>query len=331
MADFFNTYGFLLVSMTLGAMLGLSLYLPLMAGQLSLASPGFYALGGYVAAIISTRLPLQSGELYPLGWLIVEIVIAGAFSALLGLGLGLPVLRLRGIYLAIATIAFVEVLRVLALNLPLTGGAIGIFGIPQPFRSPIEYLWVSLPLLLLTMVFLYRLEIMRAGRAMDAIRTDELAAASLGINPMAYKLLAFTLGAVLAGMVGALSAHFLNTWNARQGTFDAGILYLTAVLIGGNRTFLGPVLGGMIFTALPEVLRAIADQPGLPEGLASFLRESRLILYGTLIVLGSVFFPYGLVSRATTARLLQLGGHLVAKAHPKRLGIQASSKKSGHS
>ncbi|MDG2991156.1 branched-chain amino acid ABC transporter permease [Candidatus Synechococcus calcipolaris G9] len=304
MADFFNTYGFLLVSMTLGAMLGLSLYLPLMAGQLSLASPGFYALGGYVAAIISTRVPTTAGELYPLGWVILEVLLAGALSALLGLGLGIPVLRLRGIYLAIATIAFGEVLRVLALNLELTGGAIGIFGIPQPFRHSIEYLWLSLPLLVLSMVFLYRLETMRAGRAMDAIRTDELAATCLGINPMVYKVLAFTLGAILAGMVGAVSAHFLNTWNPRQGTFDAGILYLTAVLIGGNRTFLGPVLGGMIFTALPEVLRAIADQPGLPQGLASFFRDGRLILYGVLIVLGSLFFPYGLVQRSTARRWL---------------------------
>ena len=295
MNDFVSTYGFLFVSMILGAMLGLSLYLPLMAGQLSLASPGFYALGGYVAAILSTKV-FQVKEPFPIALLLLEMPIAGIICGLLGVIVGVPALRLRGIYLAIATIAFVEILRVLALNLDITGGAVGIFGIPQPFQSPIEYLWIVLPLLLISMAFVYRLEKIRVGRAFIAIREDELAADSMGINPTYYKALAFTLGAILAGVVGAISAHFLNTWNARQGTFDASIIYLTFVLIGGSRTFLGPVLGGMVFTALPEILRAIADTPGLPVWLAQFLRDGRLIIFGLLIVIGTRFFPQGLVT-----------------------------------
>ncbi|MBC7822349.1 MAG: branched-chain amino acid ABC transporter permease [Candidatus Parcubacteria bacterium] len=295
MNDFVSTYGFLFVSMILGAMLGLSLYLPLMAGQLSLASPGFYALGGYVAAILSTKV-FQVKEPFPIALLLLEMLIAGIICGLLGVIVGVPALRLRGIYLAIATIAFVEILRVLALNLDITGGAVGIFGIPQPFQSPIEYLWIVLPLLLISMAFVYRLEKIRVGRAFIAIREDELAADSMGINPTYYKALAFTLGAILAGVVGAISAHFLNTWNARQGTFDASIIYLTFVLIGGSRTFLGPVLGGMVFTALPEILRAIADTPGLPVWLAQFLRDGRLIIFGLLIVIGTRFFPQGLVT-----------------------------------
>ncbi|MCY7274057.1 MAG: branched-chain amino acid ABC transporter permease [Phormidesmis sp. CAN_BIN44] len=295
MNDFISTYGFLFVSMILGAMLGLSLYLPLMAGQLSLASPGFYALGGYIAAILSTKV-FQVKEPFPIPLLLLEMLIAGIVCGLLGVIVGVPALRLRGIYLAIATIAFVEILRVLALNLDITGGAVGIFGIPQPFQSPIEYLWIVLPLLLISMAFVYRLEKIRVGRAFIAIREDELAADSMGINPTYYKVLAFTMGAILAGVVGAISAHFLNTWNARQGTFDASIIYLTFVLIGGSRTFLGPVLGGMVFTALPEILRAIADTPGLPVWLAQFLRDGRLIIFGLLIVIGTRFFPQGLVT-----------------------------------
>ena len=89
---------------------------------------------------------------------------------------------------------------------------------------------------------------------------------------------------------------FLNTWNARQCTFDASIVYLTSVLIGGSRTFVGPVLGGMVFTALPEILRAIADTPNLPLWLAQFLRDGRLIFFGLLIILGTIFFPQGLVT-----------------------------------
>jgi branched-chain amino acid transport system permease protein len=296
MTDFLNTYGFLMVSMLLGAMLGLSLYLPLMAGQLSLASPGFYALGGYIAAILSTQVFKFEGNLFPLPFLFIEMVIAGLVSGLLGIAVGIPALRLRGIYLAIATIAFVEILRVLALNLEITGGAVGIFGVPQPFASSIEYFWIVLPLLILSALFVYRLENIRVGRALIAIREDELAADAMGINPTYYKVLAFTLGAILAGVVGAISAHFLNTWNARQGTFDASIIYLTFVLIGGSRSFLGAVLGGMVFTALPEVLRAIADTPGFPLWLAQFLRDGRLIIFGLLIVIGSIFFPQGLVT-----------------------------------
>jgi branched-chain amino acid transport system permease protein len=296
MAEFFSTYGSLIVSMVLGALLGLSLYLPLMAGQLSLASPGFYALGGYIAAILSTKVFLTSSELFPIHLLLLEMLLAGVIAGLLGIAVGIPALRLRGIYLAIATIAFVEVLRVFSLNLEITGGAVGIFGIPQPFSSQIEYLWIALPLLLISMVLFYRLERVRVGRAFTAIREDELAAGAMGINSTYYKVLAFTLGSILAGVVGAISAHFLNTWNARQGTFDASIIYLTFVLIGGSRTFLGSVVGGMVFTALPEVLRGLADTGGLPVWLAQFLRDGRLIIFGLLIVIGTIFFPQGLIT-----------------------------------
>jgi len=135
MSDFINNYGFLIVSMILGAILGLSVYLPLMAGQLSLATPGFYALGGYIAAILSTQVFKFTGNLFPVPFLLLEMLVAALVSGVLAIALGIPVLRLRGIFLAIATIAFVEILRVLALNLEITGGAVGIFAIPQPFQS----------------------------------------------------------------------------------------------------------------------------------------------------------------------------------------------------
>ncbi|MFM7580693.1 MAG: ABC transporter permease subunit, partial [Microcystaceae cyanobacterium] len=142
MSDFINNYSFLLISMLLGALLGLSVYLPLMAGQLSLASPGFYALGGYIAAISSTKLFPVSGSLFPLPFVLIEALITIILSAILAIILGIPVLRLKGIYLAIATIAFVEILRIIALNIEITGGAVGIFGIPQPFTTQLEYLWL---------------------------------------------------------------------------------------------------------------------------------------------------------------------------------------------
>ncbi|HEY9639140.1 MAG TPA: branched-chain amino acid ABC transporter permease [Coleofasciculaceae cyanobacterium] len=303
MTAFLDTYGFLFVSMLLGALLGLSVYLPLMAGQLSLASPGFYALGGYIAAIFSTQvLPATDGS-FPLPWLLLEMLLAAIASAVVAIALGIPVLRLRGIYLAIATIAFVEILRVLALNLEITGGAVGIFGIPQPFQSQIGYLWIVVPLLASSMVFLQRLESMHVGRVLRAIREDELAADTMGINPTYYKLLSFTLGAVLAGMVGAISAHFLNTWNARQGTFDASIVYLAFVLSGGSRTFVGPIVGGMSLTALPEMLRALSGISGLPVWLAQFFQDGRLIIFGLLIVMSTIFYPQGIVTPELLNRL----------------------------
>lgn len=296
MAEFFNTYGFLIVSAIFGAILGISVYLPLMAGQLSLATPGFYALGGYIAAIASTKMLTDTKGTLPVWWVLLEMLAAGLASGLLAVILGIPVLRLRGIYLAIATIAFVEILRVVALNLDITGGAVGIFGIPQPFQSTLEYLWIALPLLGLSMVFMYRLEKIRVGRALIAIREDELAADSMGINPTYYKVLAFTLAAILAGMVGAVSAHFLNTWNARQGTFDASIVFLTFVLIGGSRTFWGPVVGGIVLTALPEVLRGAGSISGMPIWLGQFLKDGRLIIFGVLIVIGTIFYPKGIIT-----------------------------------
>src|SRR5438094_3350844 len=126
--------------MLLGAVLGLSIYLPLLAGQLSLASPGFYALGGYIAAVFATRVFPTEGR-YGVGLVLLEMLIAGLACGLLAIVVGLAALRLSGIYLALATIAFVEVLRVVALNLRVTGQAIGIFQIPQPFSSYRGYLW----------------------------------------------------------------------------------------------------------------------------------------------------------------------------------------------
>ncbi len=284
----------LLVQMLLGALLGVSVYLPLAAGQLSLATPAFYAVGGTLAALLSTRWSLLGGSAdgpFPLPSLLLELLLGGALSGLLALLVGTLVLRLRGIYLAIATIALVEIVRVAILNLPFTGGATGIFGIPQPFAEVSGYLLPALALLALAGWLCQRLEAMPLGRAMAAIRDDELAASCIGIDTTRVKLTAFVLSAVLAGSTGALAAHFLNTWNARQGSFDASITTLAFVILGGSRTWLGPVVGGLLLTALPELLRPVGDV--------------RLVLFGLVILLGPVLAPRGLI---TPGLLERLGG-----------------------
>jgi branched-chain amino acid transport system permease protein len=277
----------LLVQMILGALLGLSVYLPMAAGQLSLATPAFYAVGGTLAALLSTQGEPQAS--ISLGAVLGEMALAAALTAALAVLVGLPVLRLRGIYLAIATIALVEIVRVAILNLPFTGGATGIFGIPQPFQEPFGYIWLSGGLLAVCGWLFQRLEASRLGRSMAAVREDELASRCMGIHTTRVKLTAFVASAVLAGITGVIAAHYLNTWNARQGSFDVAITTLAFVILGGSRSWLGPVIGGLMLTALPELLRPVGDL--------------RLVLFGLVILLGPVFFPQGLITPALLERI----------------------------
>ena len=286
----------LLQQMLIGALLGLSVYLPLRCGQLSLATPGFYAIGGTLAALLSTRVAALGGAdpLYPLSSVLLEMLLAGLLAGVLAAGIGRVVLRLRGVYLAIATIALVEILRVTTLNQESLGGAVGIFGIPQPFLQPEGYALFTLTVLALVCWLCDRLERQRIGRAMEAIRDDELAAACQGIDTDRTKLVAFVLSAVVAAITGVISAHFLNSWNARLGNFDASITTLAFVVFGGSRTWAGPVLGGLALTALPELLRPIGDL--------------RLIVFGLVILVGPVLLPQGLVTPQLLARIPRLLG-----------------------
>lgn len=280
----------LLVQMILGALLGLSVYVPMAAGQLSLATPAFYAIGGTLAALLATQGSPQAT--ISLGAVLGEMLLAAALTAGLALLVGLPVLRLRGIYLAIATIALVEIVRVAILNLPFTGGATGIFGIPQPFEEPLGYVWLSGALLALVGWLFQRLEASPLGRSMAAVRDDELASRCMGINTTRVKPTAFVASAMLAGITGVIAAHYLNTWNARQGSFDVAITTLAFVILGGSRSWLGPVIGGLLLTALPELLRPVGDL--------------RLVLFGLVILLGPVFFPQGLITPALLERIGRL-------------------------
>jgi branched-chain amino acid transport system permease protein len=289
MGMFLDNYGFLMVAIIQQALLGMSLWYPLMAGQLSLASIGFYSLGGYIAAIMGTSPVFAvwretlGPALYPVEWLIAMLA-----SVFLGLLVGIPALRLRGIYLALATIAFVQVLNVVVLVLDVTGGAVGLFGIPQPFEKRIGYLWFFGPLLIVMLLFSWRLTRTVAGRSFMAIREDELAAQAMGISTTYEKVRAFVIGCGLAGVVGAMSAPFLNTWNARQSSFDASVACLAYVLIGGARSIWGPLLGAILLVALPEVLRP--------------LKDARLIMNGIVLVVACIYLPQGIAGLLASLR-----------------------------
>jgi branched-chain amino acid transport system permease protein len=196
--------------------------------------------------------------------------------ALIATVIGLPVIRLSGVYLAIATLAFGEVMRVFILNTESwSGGAMGLTGIPQNTQ------WWHVVLAVAVVLFvLWRLRASKVGRAFDAIRGDETAANLMGIDVRANKMLAFVLGAAIAGLAGALNAHLTFFIGPSEFGFERGVEILTMAILGGIGSLIGPVLGACILTLLPEVLRALAD--------------FRLMVNGFILVLIVLFLPRGI-------------------------------------
>jgi branched-chain amino acid transport system permease protein len=264
----YNAYSTLILFSGVAALLALSIYVTLMAGQLSLGNAALAAIGGYAAAIL-TR------DHHTPFWLAVTsgALLATAVAVIIGI----PSLRLRGVYLAIATLAFGEVVRVAALNLRITGGALGLVGIPA-----LATFWHVYGALAVVAFFFYRLERSRTGRAFAAIREDETAAQAMGIRVTYYKVLAFAIAGFVSGLAGGLSVHFTYVINPAQASFAEAVNILTYAVFGGTATFLGPVVGGIVLTVLPEALR--------------FLKEYRLLLSGAILVLVPIYLPRGVLT-----------------------------------
>jgi branched-chain amino acid transport system permease protein len=261
----------------INAILGLSLYLTLACGLLSLANAAFMGIGAYTSALLTLRQD----------WPFPAAMLAGAGMAMLiALPLGIPVLRLRGVFLAISTIGFGEVTRIVINNWGITGGALGLPSIPQKTEW-----WHIYGLLALLLYFCWRLRGSRMGFAFEAIREDEAAARTMGINTTYYKVLAFMIGAFIAGLAGGLDAHYVRAISPGNFGFARAVEILIYAVVGGMTSFLGPVLGAALITSIPEVLRL--DQLrdlGLEPG------ADRVIING-LILLGVILFlPRGLVS-----------------------------------
>ena len=209
MADLWATYQSLVTFLGINAILALSVYSTLAAGQLSLAQAAFMGIGAYAAALLTMRLQAP----FP-----VAILAGGLVPALIALPLGIPVLRLRGVFLAIATIGFGEVVRVVIINLPFTGGALGLNGIPNKTR-----LWHVGLVLAVAVFFFWRLRGSRTGYGLESIRQDETAARGMGVNATSYKVWAFVAGAVLAGTAGALAAHYTYFIGPNEYGFDRAV------------------------------------------------------------------------------------------------------------
>jgi branched-chain amino acid transport system permease protein len=263
-----------------------------LAGQFSIGHAGFMAVGGYTA----TYLTVFHGEALAglvggtvtsgMGSVVVMVLslTAGALAAACaGLAVGIPSLRLKGDYLAIVTLGFSEIIRVIILNIPAVGGATG-FTDALPITN---FFWIF-GVALMTITIVRNIANSTFGRALGAIRGDEIAAEAMGVNTTRFKVLAFVISAALAGMAGGLSGQlFANPLSPQNLNFVKSIEVVVMIVVGGIGSITGAVLGATTLTILPEALRTVDQQfPGL-----------RMVIYALLLILFMIFRPQGLLGR----------------------------------
>ena len=264
---FWSVYSNLVLTIGINALLALSIWLTLSCGLLAMANAAFMGIGAYTASLLT----MNAGAPFP-------VALAGGIAApaVVALVIGAPTLRLSGVYLAMATLGFGEVVRVGILNAEsLTGGALGLNAIPQ-----LTAWWHVALALVVVLLVLWRLRRSRVGRAFEAIKEDEIAASLMGVGVLAHKMLAFVLGAAIAGLAGALNAHLTFFIGPAEYGFDRGVDILTMAILGGTGGLTGPVLGAAIITLLPELLRGF--------------RDFRTMLNGAILVLIVLFLPKGI-------------------------------------
>jgi len=267
--NFFFTYQSLIYSVGVNGLLALSMYVVLSVGQLSLGQAAFMGVGAYSSALIA-----KAGAPIPLG-----LLGSVAAPALIAVVIGVPTLRLSGIYLALATIGLGEVLRIALVNAHFTGGALGLSNIPLlGDYTGLFSIYGALAAALLALLMVTRSSI---GRAMEAMREDELAAGAVGVRLPRARLTALVVSAALAGLAGAFNAHVTSFIGPNDYSFDTAVTILSFALLGGVGSPLGPVIGAAILTLLPEVLRPLHDM--------------RLAVNGLIIVVVVLFMPRGLV------------------------------------
>src|ERR1700712_208363 len=278
--DLLWTYQNLGYALGVNGLLALSMYVVLAVGQLSLGQAAFMGLGAYSSALMTLKLHWPFALVLP---------ASCAAPVLFALAIGVPTLRLAGVYLAIATIGLGEVLRAVYLNVDAFGGALGLSGIPQRAEA-----WMIYGLLAIAVLGLWLGGRSRIGRAMAAMREDETAAAVMGVPVRRYKMGALLASAVLAGLAGCLSAHVSSFIGPNEYGFEPAVTILSYVLLGGIGTPIAPVIGAWVLTLLPELLRGFSD--------------IRLVLNGVIIVLAVLFLPNGLLG----VRMKRIGARTTA-------------------
>jgi branched-chain amino acid transport system permease protein len=265
----------ILVLLAINSVLAYGAFLPIAAGQLNLGIAGFAAIGGYVSAFVSNNAAISPLLAIPLGAL-----AAGAVA----LAVAVPVLRTRGIYLALATFALGEIVRAAILNLEVVGGAAG-----YPVTAFIRFPTVAAFAVGVTL-FVWLLFATRFGIAITAVHDDERVADLMGLNVRAFQVAAFVLGSALAGIGGGLYAHHFNYVEAQYFGISLSISIVLYVLFGGTQSVIGPFVGAAVFTLLPELLRGSA--------------QWRYVLFAGIVILVMVVRPQGIVTGEQVRRLL---------------------------
>jgi branched-chain amino acid transport system permease protein len=275
---FWNSHTLLIAQIGINSIIASSMFIVLYSGQLSLAAPGFMAIGAYTSVLM---------DLYWHTPLALNIAAGVALAGVVGVLVGLPVLRLRGVFLAIATIGFIEALRLgVILNVPITGEGLGLKNIDA---DPLNGIYLVLVCLAVVLFLIWRLTKGRLGAAWSAIRQDELAALSQGINVARYKMIAFVLSAVVAGFGGALEAHlqtFVDPGDQQYGVTRA-VQVLSFAVLGGSGHFLGPVVGALVVTTLPWIFVQAQNYINIVTGL--------------FLIAVIIFRPQGIVGRGGLA------------------------------
>jgi branched-chain amino acid transport system permease protein len=262
LASFWATYSTLVLSVGTNVLLALSIYLTLACGLLTVANAAFMGIGAYTAGLLTVHAHMP---------FFFALLCGSLLPASIALLIGRPTLRLSGVYLAMATLAFGEVVRILILNAEdTTGGALGLNGIPQLTG------WFDVALAVaLALYVLLALARSRIGRTMKAICQDETATELMGLNVRAYKLFVFVLGGALAGLAGALNAHFTFFISPNEYGFERAVEILAMGVLGGTGSPWGAVIGGILITLLPELLRGLGHYRPLINGVVLIL----IILY----------------------------------------------------
>lgn len=244
-------------------------------GQFSLGHAGFMAVGGYTAAKFSlVCLPMVPAPLQPVLF-VVALLLGGLIAAVAGLGVGVPSLRLKGDYLAIVTLGFGEIIRVVVQNMDAVGAASGLKGIPKFATLGWTFAFAAI-----TVYVIAALVNSTYGRGFIAVNDDEVAASSMGINPVRYKVTAFVTGAFFAGIAGGLYAHHKQFLSPTGFDFLKSIDIVVMVILGGMGRTVGVIIAAVILTLLPEVLRQFADY--------------RMIIYSLMIIALMMARPQGL-------------------------------------
>lgn len=292
-------------------------------GQFSIGHAGFMAVGAYASAYFSvTYGKAIEGSLQFLGenvaWsiiLLLAIVVGAIVAGLMGLIVGIPSLRLKGDYLAIVTLGFAEIIRIIIQNLNVVGGATG-----YDVQGYANFLWIGI-FTVITIVVIHNIVKSDTGRALISIREDELAAEAMGVNVTRYKVTSFVIGSAFAGISGALFAHYNKFLHPNDFQFIRSFEIIIMIVIGGMGSMTGAILGAIIVTLLPELLRQLPD---VQVGATVFkFTDLRMVIFALVLILTMIVRPQGILGTN------EFGLNWLRRARSKPEGTEATGGTGG--